>query len=444
MINYQHPQPNHQKRQRLNLICLIAVLLLFGFSSYAVTKTATTTGNWSNPAIWSPAGVPSDTDNIIIKGNRTITIDGKYTVNNLDLGDNVDDPATLRIIAAGDSLTINGDLRINPNNRGKVYILDAGPGVINVAGTFSYWATSGDNYIRVSTGTINFTPAISTVDNEQYIQFTGAGTINFLAGYTDTKNQLTTFANCNVNFYGNYTVNTDNADWKSLGNANFYGTGTVTATSNLKLNTVNIMPSANTTFASAAGTLSVEGGLLINSAGSFTTYEDFELLGSFTNNGTFTSGAVTITMNGINVAIGGTSASTFSTLAIGRTGGGNDVTVTLSNNITAATLHLNQANRNRNLVIGTNRTLTVTGNATLFQPGKDNFSSKITVGNNTLNINGNLIFSGTNNSTKRVCSVETTAGSFTLGGTITWMSNSEVSTEVISVTSGTIILPVQS
>jgi hypothetical protein len=47
---------------------LLILLAVFGFSAngFALTRTSIANGNWNNPAIWSPAGVPQLTDDIII------------------------------------------------------------------------------------------------------------------------------------------------------------------------------------------------------------------------------------------------------------------------------------------------------------------------------------------------------------------------------------------
>ncbi len=417
---------------------MLVLMLSFVLGAFAETKTSNASGNWSSPATWSPAGVPKDTDDVIIRGGHTVTVDSNYTCANLDVGNNNDNNTTLRITTAAGGLTITGNLRINPNNRSRTYIFDAGPGIINVNGTFSHFSGTGSNTIRVNTGTINFTPAVTINDNDQAIIFDGAGTINFLSHFTHNENKLTTVNGCNLNFYGNYNATDKNVDWKKLGTANFYGTGTVNTSANLKFHHINFMPGAATTFASGTGTTTITGALVISSGATFTANKGFELESNFTNNGTFTSGAVTVIMNGVNNTINGSSSPTFSTLSVGKTGGGTDVLLNIGVNTTVGNLVFSQANRNRQLNINSGRTLTVTGNATLNQSGKDNFHSWISVGNNTLNIQGNLIFSGTNNSTKRTCRVEVGAGSFTLDGNITWMSNSGVATEVISVASGTI------
>lgn len=52
----------------------MASLLLPAIPAYA-GKTSAASGNWSNPAIWSPAGVPLAVDSVTIRSGDTITVD---------------------------------------------------------------------------------------------------------------------------------------------------------------------------------------------------------------------------------------------------------------------------------------------------------------------------------------------------------------------------------
>ena len=80
----------------------------------AGTKTSNvTSGNWNTSGTWSPSGVPTSTDNVIIKDGHTITINGNALCNNLTVGQG--NTGTLRIgnSTTSRNLTINGDLLIN-------------------------------------------------------------------------------------------------------------------------------------------------------------------------------------------------------------------------------------------------------------------------------------------------------------------------------------------
>lgn len=425
---------------RIALIFSAAFAMLFySQQGHAATKTATTTGNWSNASIWSPSGVPAAGDDVIINSGIVVTVDSAYTCNNLDLGSATSSATTLKIITAENSLTINGAFRFNPSSVNQIILMDAGAGTFNIAGTFTHWSATGTNTFQIGTGAINFTPAVSITSTNQRITFVGAGTVTFNSNFTDNFNRLTTINGCTVNFYGSYSVSTTANDWAGFGTANFYGTGTITPNANVTFNHVNIQASAVTTLASAAGVVKFQGNLTLNTSSSFTANKGFEVLASMTNNGgTFTASGLTIVMNGATGTIGGTSSLTFTTLQIGETNGGADVSYTTATNITTGSLVLSSTTRNRTLTLGTGRTMTVTGNVTINQPARNKRTSLFNVAGGTCTVAGDLIFNGNDNQATRYCRVDVTSGSLTVTGSLTWLSNNRVETEVITVSTGTI------
>ena len=93
-------------------------------------------------------------------------------------------------------------------------------------------------------------------------------------------------------------------------------------------------------FTVSSGTLSVNGGveLLINFGCSFASGGDINAGGSWTNNGTFTAGSFTVTLNGTsNQTIGGVSNSFFNTLTINNSG-------TSPNNVVKLEMNTNVGN----------------------------------------------------------------------------------------------------
>lgn len=417
---------------------IVFILTSVSFKSFSATKTAKT-GNWSNSATWTPAGVPTATDDVIIAAGKTVTVDGNYTCRNLDLGTATSGSATLKIIAAGNRLTVTGSCRMNPSNLGSTYTLDAGPGTIDINGTFS-WAKLGISQCRIGAGAMNFTPAISIDSTTQRITFTGAGTATFNSNFTDNYNKLTTFSGCVVNFYGSYNVATTAASWKALGTANFYGTGTITHASALTMNYVNIMTGANTTLATGAGAVIFKNSMTLGASSVFNMNADFELNGDLTNNGgSITAGAVTLTMHAPLCAINGTTSLSLPTLQVGSSAAKSvEMYCTISRNTTVTNLIMNVSSNNRSCILASGVTLDVTENLTLNQPTGSTRTCAIAIGNGTLNVTGNVVFVGTSNTTTRVCKVNSTSGTFNLAGTITWMSNTAVATEEISTATGTI------
>ncbi len=434
---------SHRSRY-LNIVALTGALLLsllFSTSIFAATKTATTTGNWGTASIWSPSGVPAAGDDVIINSGITVTIDADDTCHNLSMGNNTAANTILKIIAGGNTLVCTGALDFNAGNKGNTYVIDAGPGDMSFTGTFSHWSASGTNQFKVGTGSMSFTPAVALANASQYIIFTGGGTINFSSDFSDSQAHMTFYTGCTVNFYASYTCTSVTTDWGGLGTANFYGTGTLSPTKDIKMNTVNIMNSAATTLASCpSGFLTVHGNLTVNASAGFTMNDAFQLDGSFTNNGTLTPGAITLTLkgSGITQTLGGTAALNLPTVQIGS-GNGQDVTVVVAQNTTMAALTYSAGDHNRSVSVNTGKTLTVTGNLTMAQESKDNMVALLSLsGSGACTVSGNLSFTGTNNGVTRLTKIDAGSGSFTLTGTVTWMSNNIAATELITVGSGTV------
>ena len=141
----------------------LVLLLLIPFTGYSATFTSSTNGNWSASSTWGGAGVPGNTDDVIIKHGTTVTVNGTYTCHNLSIGDATTGVTTVNI-GSGNSLTINGACSINPSNLSNTYTLNAGSGSVNIAGTLT-WASSGTNLIEAGTGTVTFTPAVTSANN---------------------------------------------------------------------------------------------------------------------------------------------------------------------------------------------------------------------------------------------------------------------------------------
>ncbi|MBI4930088.1 MAG: T9SS type A sorting domain-containing protein [Bacteroidetes bacterium] len=446
-------------------VTILCCVLLFSFpknSLQAATLTSIATGNWSNPATWNLGYVPLATDNAVINGAFTVTVDGNYTCNNLTVGNGATN-STLQITSAANSLTITGDLLINAGNNGNTYTLDAGPGTINVNGTFSTWGTNGTNNIQLSTGTITFAPLINLNNANKFITFTGAGIINFNAGFSCTRSQANfiTVAGCTVNFLGTYTQTTNNITWNATSTAVFIGAVTINNSSRLYLGHVIIYDNAVVTTA-GAGQMDIVSNLTLNTNATFTTVKDIpgnvstvrsidnitlnagsifnlnapgtyiQLTGNWINNGgTLNGGTYTVRFEGIGNSIGGTSTTIFPDLQLGNTL--NDVNYTLSQSITCNNLIFDADNSSRTLTYdATNPSLTVTGNVTMNQPTANAKTNLWDIAGGSSTISGNLIYVGTDNTVDRVCKVNVGSGTLSLSGNITWMANAVESTEEIS------------
>jgi hypothetical protein len=157
---------------RIRSVAFLFALLLSTFAGgtlAAATKTVATSGNWSNPAIWSPAGVPGNNDDIIVPNGLVLTLD----VNSINM-------RGMTIDAGG---TFQGD------GTGKIFLYGRGGGedfvnngTLNASGAnamtiklnrSSQWAGTGTwnlSYLDLNTRTLIFT-AGATID----IKLAGAG-----------------------------------------------------------------------------------------------------------------------------------------------------------------------------------------------------------------------------------------------------------------------------
>ena len=285
---------------RLILLYLFTLfsLISFGQTTYYVRAT----GNWSAASTWSTAGcggaaavsIPGNGDDIVMCNARTLTVDGNYTCRNFTLG-NTNKNETCQITTAGNSLTITGDLKINNGNQNNTFILDAGPGTINIDGTFSVWNNStATNSIRVSTGQLNFTPTVNINNANKDITMraggtisfnnlvthsagtlsntTAAGTINFNGGYTNSGGTFTSMANEIINFGGNFT----NSGGAITFNANSFeyfvsGSPIITPTSSIAFGNLQVNSGITTTVGVVGGgrTVTVAGVFTIINTGIF-------------------------------------------------------------------------------------------------------------------------------------------------------------------------------
>ncbi|MBK9283623.1 MAG: hypothetical protein IPM51_04810 [Sphingobacteriaceae bacterium] len=82
------------------------------------TKTAIANGNWNNPSRWSPTGVPTATNDVVIPSGRRININTNAACNNLTIGGATGSMARLRYTGnTARSFTVNGNISINSTGR---------------------------------------------------------------------------------------------------------------------------------------------------------------------------------------------------------------------------------------------------------------------------------------------------------------------------------------
>ena len=98
----------------------ILFCILIATNASAVTKISASSGNWNNAFSWSPAGIPSSDDDVVISPNHVLTLTSNEQIKNLTIS------STGKFIGSSNkSLNISGGIIVNG-------ILDMQDGNINL------------------------------------------------------------------------------------------------------------------------------------------------------------------------------------------------------------------------------------------------------------------------------------------------------------------------
>jgi len=347
----------------LALLTLALLLMLSPMPVFAATCVWTgavntdwaTTGNWSScqgdgdapPAAGDTVTIPNVTNKPIIASAVSvagIVIDtgASLTIGSggsLTLSGNLVNNGELKYSTGAGGVTFDGTTTLSGSgiftfrsitiNAGKT--LNAGSTDITLDGTFSVSGTfNGDS------GTVTF--ALAAVSSATV---GGSGTTNF--------NHLTISASGKtLNVSSNRTISIAGNFSKTAGS---FGCGGGTCT----VRFTGSSASTITTFGNHPFNITIDSGKTVN------TNSSFNASGNWTNDGTFTANAGTITFNGSSTqTIGGSGATTFNNLTINNSAG-----VTLNNNATVTgTLTLTSGDLNtgsHTLTLSSNATVTGTG-----------------------------------------------------------------------------------
>ncbi|MEK7263388.1 MAG: hypothetical protein AAB071_02625, partial [Bacteroidota bacterium] len=336
-------------------------LFFFFFSTLsllATDKRAVASGEWGDPNIWSPTGVPTSSDSVII--HQTAGFD--YVSVTISSANAVCAALLIDPDYIGDSLTItNGrTLTVNRGIETNGYLVFfGGGGTLNLAGN---WILNG-----------TFVPGISTVrffgTNNQAISGSTTTFDNFVVNKSSGTLTLTS-TDCPVQ--SNWTDSSGTIDlgaFKMDRTIASGGTFTIAGSAIVKIGGSNSFPSNYTTSYNLSSSSTVEyygvsqtvpnktyGHLLFSGSGtknasesitingdltisSGTTFgggssKKHKIGGSWTNNGSFTTGINdTVEFNGTGTQyISGSSVTQFRNLRINKSSG----SVMLSNNLTTS------------------------------------------------------------------------------------------------------------
>jgi hypothetical protein len=161
----------------------VAFLLTTGVRAAAdtINWTNTTSGGWNTAANWSPNTVPGSADTAIItNAGVTVSLNGATTIGAIILGTN--GPGMVTLSLAGQTLTLNGPLTVNPSGS---FTVDSGAlvGTTNAVlnGTIGWSAGFLEGILTLASGgTLNITAGnIADMPN---CTFTNNGTVVWASG----------------------------------------------------------------------------------------------------------------------------------------------------------------------------------------------------------------------------------------------------------------------
>ncbi|MCB9174560.1 MAG: fibronectin type III domain-containing protein [Flavobacteriales bacterium] len=256
----------------------------------AGNKISVSSGNWNQASRWSPSGVPTAGDNVIIANGHTVTINANATCNNLTVGQGTSGILRIGNNNTARTVTVNNDLAINS---GAQFIANTGSNT-------SHNVTLKGNI--TNNGTLNFASDGNSFANTTFNK-NGNQTISGTGG-------MLRFNNINVNMG---TVSSNTLDITA---SNF----TVASSNFLTLTngTFKLSSAANITPFTGGVTLPLSTGLWVNNAsaiinttgGTLTLYGVIRVnsgtlnIGNATNNN-LTSIGGKVYFNGGNINIAG-------------------------------------------------------------------------------------------------------------------------------------------
>ena len=333
---------------------LVAILLTgLGQFVFAATYTASVSGNWSSSATWggtAPGASISGADNLIINSGVTVTLDENVTLSN----------ASASLAVAG-ALTGTSNLTINGGTLTGAGTVDVNTLTVGAGGAIASTGTITVNQLANSSTLLTLLNTVNVTDSVEL----NAGVLELgLGGIANLSNNVTL-----VMAGGSFTAGTGTLN---LGASyNLYYTGTVSAIgleaslTGLQNVTVNL--------SSPSGQLALSGNLTV--AGNLSVQQGSLSTGAYTltiNGGITASGTGSITgSSGTSIVLNGSgSLDTLSFAAGGQTV--NNVTVNIGSGGSVA--------------LGSN--LTVAGALALN-------NGSLALNGNTLNLGGTISATGT-------------------------------------------------
>lgn len=255
------------------------------------TKRSNQTGNWNNAAIWTPAGVPTSSEDVTIANGHVVSINANAVCNSLQIGQGAAatlqfNSATARTLVVNKDITVNTLASFNVNAGSNVtHSLTISGNIVN-NGTVNLatdanslcnaYFTKNDNQTISGSGTVNTFNTIqmdmgSSVNNTLEVSTANfVAPVGFLTLNTGTF-KLSTTGVVNITPFnaaavipqkGGLWVNSNLATVGTSASVTMYGNITVSS------GTLNIGNAADEDLVSNGGFLTISGGAL-NIAGKY-------------------------------------------------------------------------------------------------------------------------------------------------------------------------------
>ncbi len=185
---------------------LLLVGLLFVVTGFAVTRTATSNnGNWDNPLHWTPNGVPTAADDVVIPSNisnftaisttlsfNTLTIDGRLTIG----GFTASSAPTSTI--SGVSITVNGELWTSETINLEADITFGGSAIWDIR-SYNMLGINGTPTITLNAGALGRMSNVNNISNTNVtytnVNFVNFGTFRKVGGFGGTHTFAGNFVN---------------------------------------------------------------------------------------------------------------------------------------------------------------------------------------------------------------------------------------------------------
>lgn len=338
-----------------------------------VTWNGNTSTDWNTTTNWTPNQLPTVTDNVVIPAGRpnypVITTEG-LSVNNttalkrclslhIDAGGTVTVNAALLGVYVSGTVNISGTFNHQAGSNSNLFIINSGGvvtvkngGILNVGSSaISAGVPAGTvnefNDLDLNGGTLKIDPGskvfimdclrmaqagaggiLNMTGGDLYIKYYGDGSTNSLAFDTYTTS-TTNLSGGNIYICGQDNgVSAKMVDWSATATYNISG-GTIHLLNEQSSGTLNYPGYCNfagkalnhlTVNRSGATSYLLNNSLVVNgditiTAGTFDANAlNITAAGNWTNNGTFTAGAGTVTFTGSGKTIGGSIGTTFNNL----------------------------------------------------------------------------------------------------------------------------------